>query len=426
MSTDAIIHLLHTETGIDASITGERSYVYAIKNRMQSLNISDQREYLELLHQSADEMGQLVDDIVVPETWFFRDQHAFDALVTALNSSSRVNPFPRRILSVPSSSGEEAYSIAIKLFESGYTAEMFSIDAIDISQRNINAARRGLYRQHSFRNHLPDHIMQKYFISDRDGYEVCDKVKQAVNFSRASLFDSEALNSKQQYDAIFCRNLLIYFNSRQKSTAIEKLDAALKDKGILLIGHSESAIIPSGAYTPCTTVRSFGFIKTGRQAATKKPAITKRNIKTVSANAGKITPPRNRPTQASNRKRAEAETDTRSTTNKAPINSSLRQAKQLADSGRLDEALTLILSDGDSMQSAQRYTLLGTIYGAMNNSIEAERSFRKALFLEPDDYDALVQLAFLLQSKGDSKNAQLLNKRAAKSRNRDMDKELAT
>ena len=166
---------------------------------MKRCGLDDPSEYLRLLQSSRSEITNLIEEIIVPETWFFRDEQAFNALLKELNKNKTEGGLPKRILSLPSSTGEEAYSIAIKLFENGYSQDMFSIDAIDISQRNIDAARQAKYRQHSFRNKQPEHIMQKYFTAHDDIYEASDKIKQAVTFTRGNLFDFETLSRHQYY-----------------------------------------------------------------------------------------------------------------------------------------------------------------------------------------------------------------------------------
>jgi chemotaxis protein methyltransferase WspC len=410
MNIEKIINIIHAETGIDASTIGEYSYVSAIQNCMKKCGLDDFSEYLRLLESSRSEITNLIEEIIVPETWFFRDEQAFNALLLELN---RDNSYPKRILSLPSSTGEEAYSIAIKLFENGYSQDMFSIDAIDISQRNIDAARRAKYRQHSFRNKQPERIMQKYFIAHEDTYEAIDKIKNAVTFTRGNLFDFDTLAKHRYYDAIFCRNLFIYFNKSRKDTAFRKLHAALKDNGIFLIGHSEASIIPTRYYTPCSTIRSFGFIKS-RKPVTKKKATPVKNIiipikasKPVKIDTPAVT---TRPAKQDHqvipapvKKDATIPGDT------------LKQARKLADRGRFDEALKMALAVCSDNSTAECFTLLGAIYSALNSRKQAENAFRKALFLEPNYHEAIVHLALLLEKKGDQKNAELLRKRMKKS-----------
>ncbi len=417
MSIDKIIHMLHTETGMDVSITGEFTYRSSIRTRMQDLNIESTDAYLKLLEKSAEEMGLLIDEVIVPETWFFREKHAFDAMLKNLRNNNSETSQHKRILCLPSSSGEEAYSIAIKLLESGYKTDEFIIDAHDISQRNILTAKHGIYRKHSFRKAVPSRIVNKYFTKYDNEYQIADEIKHSINFSQANLFDATTLTRKQHYDAVFCRNLLIYFNREEKKIAVEKLDATLKNNGILLLGHSESSIIPTDAYTPCNTAHSFGFIKAKNEKSKRKRSIIK--------NAFINTMPKADIAKNKNKKQSKIvrtpQVDTRPPIPHAievrPTKDSLKHANQLANSGDLDQALDTLLTTPEDLHNCEYFTLAGTIYSALHNPEEAEKYFRKALFLEPDYYDALMQLSLLLQNKGDDKNARLLRKRAERNHN---------
>lgn len=411
MTIQKFIHLIHKKSGIDEQTIGRLSYTQAIKVCMEQHSIHDPLEYLKLVEQSPNELDRLIEEIIVPETWFFREESAFDAMMTELNSRlPNKETLPIRILSLPSSSGEEAYSIAIKLFESGYSSSMFSIDAIDISQRNIDQASKGIYRPHSFRNNVPESIIEKYFIENSGVYEICQRVKQAVTFTRGNLFDYNTLSQNQYYDIIFCRNLFIYFDASTKATAFKKIDSTLKDEGLLLIGHAESSIIKQQQYEACRTEHSFGFIKrknktrsqtsilsTGtfgiRKLAKQFPAI---NLQARTAPIKTVIPVE----QASNN------TDT---------NDDYATASRLADQGELEQALKLTLSICHKDKLADNFSLLGIIYNAQNKTTEAEQAFRKALYLDPDHYEALIHLSLLLDKKGETHTSSLLKKRVVKS-----------
>ncbi len=361
-------------------------------------------------------MTRLIEEIIVPETWFFRDEFAFEALIAQLNKKITINNnLPVRVLSLPSSTGEEAYSIAIKLFENGYKSDMFSIDAFDISQRNIDSAQRGNYRQHSFRNKLPERIMKKYFTVDKenDVHIINDEVKNMVHFEQKNLFHSDTLNIPSYYDAVFCRNLLIYFNSNEKKKAIDKIHATLKDKGILLIGHSETSIIPTQHYAQCGIPRSFGFIKSTRPIKRKKITASRKTIAAKKpVQAKKNTPPPVAIVNTPQPKKQQAAVSKEKVANEP----SLTEARKLADRSQFKEALAMLNSFSSSQHSADYFTLTGTINSALKDFDQAETAYRKALFLSPQHQEALIHLAFLLEKKGEHKKSQLLRKRVEKSR----------
>ena len=411
MTIQKFIDIIQKKTGINEDTIGRLTYTHAIKTRMDQCGIEDMSAYLSTIENSPNEIDRLIEEIIIPETWFFREENAFEAMLADMNDNlQRDQTFPKRILSLPSSSGEEAYSIAIKLFENGYSSSMFSIDAIDISQRNIDMAKKGIYRPHAFRNNVPDHIIEKYFIENAGVYEISNRVKQAVNFTCANLFDYHTLSQEEYYDVVFCRNLFIYFDADTKNTAFRKINGSLKDKGLLLIGHAETSIIPNQHYQSCSTEHSFGFVKC--------PTRTDKNIARASLRTNILKP-------NINKKRTTTHPDknntTYTTTNINQQDTQLNEtnhdyttASTLADKGELDKALEITLSLCDKDKFADNYSLLGIIYNALSRTTEAEQAFRKALYLDPDHYEALIHLSLLLDKKGETHTSSLLKKRVVK------------
>lgn len=407
---EKFIHIIEKKCGINEDSIGRISYTQAINYRMEQHGINDMSQYLDILERTPGEIDRLIEEIIVPETWFFREENAFSALVSQINSPTQdKQPFPRKILSLPSSSGEEAYSIAIKLFENGYSSSMFTIDAIDISQRNIDNAKKGIYRPHSFRNSVPENIIEKYFIESNGMYEISNRVKQAVNFSCANLFDINTLIKEQYYDVIFCRNLFIYFDASTKKKAITIINSILKNNGLLLIGHAEASIIPQGKYEPCKTEHSFGFIKrrnTNKAIAPvkSKPIYPPITVKTFDYQS-----------QPSTLKTTVHDSlASTETPQSSELTNDYTTASLLADQGKLDEALTIATTLCSQEKLADNFSLLGIIYNAKQMIIESEQAFRKALYLDPDHYEALIHLSLLLDKKGETHTSSLLKKRVVK------------
>lgn len=407
------IEIIQEKTGINENTIGRLSYTHAIKKCMGKHGIEDPLEYLNLVENSPDEIDKLIEEIIVPETWFFREENAFKALLTEMDNQKQNGAFfPKRILSLPSSTGEEAYSIAIKLFEYGYSPSMFSIDAMDISQRNIDSAKKGTYRPNSFRNNVPEHIISKYFSEHNGSYEISNKIKHAVNFTCANLFDYRTLAKEKHYDAIFCRNLFIYFDTDTKDIAFKKISQSLKDNGLLLIGHAESSIIPRQYYQPCTTEHAFGFIKRKiRKSTTLKGRATKKIIRPAYS---KIRNAISRPYK----KKSPDKTAIQTHPDDNFDHQDYQAASELADKGELNKALKLTLLLCNKTKSADNYSLLGIIYSAQNQSADAEQAFRKALYLDPDHYEALIHLSLLLDKKGETHTSSLLKKRVVKTKSK--------
>jgi len=399
MSIAEIIQIIYDETGIDAHSIGQSAYDSAISKRMSEVDYEQLDEYLAYVRSSHNELTKLIEEIIVPETWFFRDNAAFDALVKhALNN--RRNNDPLRVLSLPSSSGEEAYSAAIALREAGFSPEQFMIDGIDISQKNIISATSGIYRENSFRNNMPKQVQQKYFKKTNHIYQIDHTLQQSINFIKGNLFDNDTLSTPCHYDVIFCKNLFIYFNAEKKEISFNKISNALRKNGLLLIGHSESGIIPNNSFTPCDISRSFGFLKKERPVVVKRKTANKRKPASPAFSAPKVINPK--PANKVNQVKVEQPKKNEH---------SLSDALSSANSGDLEKALEICKKIDLKMQDSDYFTLLATIHGAQGDIDIAETHYRKALFLDPRHIESLTHLALLLNQKGDITEAERLKQR---------------
>ena len=139
--------------------------------RMKSLGLKLSDQYYQLLLRSPAEWDELVESVVVAETWFFRDREPFAALVSLLLEEwLPARPArPARLLSLPCSSGEEPYSMAMALLDAGVAPELFEITAVDISHRALAHARRGVYGRNSFRDKDLG-FRDRYFRAAKDGF----------------------------------------------------------------------------------------------------------------------------------------------------------------------------------------------------------------------------------------------------------------
>src|ERR1700722_10012721 len=149
--------LLKEAMGLDAASIGASAVERAVQARMEASRLSDLGAYLELVRASKAELQQLIEAIVVPETWFWRDPQAF-ALLSRWAFESwlpKNRDGPMRLLSLPCSTGEEPYSMAMTLLEAGFPADRLSIDAVDISECALALAARARYGRNSFRGSDP-------------------------------------------------------------------------------------------------------------------------------------------------------------------------------------------------------------------------------------------------------------------------------
>ena len=243
----------------------------AVRQRMERTGQDDSEAYLANI--TAEEMTQLVELVVVPESWLFRDPQAFYATVDLVRerwSRRRVT----RIASIPCAGGEEPYSMAMALRDANLPKQAFSIDAYDLSPACIERAQAGVYGRNAFRAQDVA-FRERYFthVAD-DAYRLIDALRTQVTFRQGNLlqFDTEALG--KHYDVIFCRNLLIYFDKPTTRAAIAKLSALLADDGMLLAGYAEVPSFCQNGFAPLQYRQAFALKKDDGQppAMARTPA----------------------------------------------------------------------------------------------------------------------------------------------------------
>ncbi|MER2623833.1 MAG: protein-glutamate O-methyltransferase CheR [Accumulibacter sp.] len=212
------------------------------------------RSYFTLLRfqASGEELQQLTNLMTVNETYFFREEYQFKCLVDSILSeitARKTDRSPIRIWVIPSSSGEEPYSIAIYLLEQWAGINDWDIEIIssDIDTHMLAQARRGLYSTRAIQQ-LPARYLQKYFKRSGENYQLCDDVLGAVEFTRVNLSERADTRAYRNFDVVFCRNLLIYFDDLSRKTAAETFYDALNPGGFILLGHSESMSRISSLY----------------------------------------------------------------------------------------------------------------------------------------------------------------------------------
>jgi len=221
------------------------------RRRMESLGIASFQDYYQYLNnpsQRTAELQQLLDEITINETSFFRNQPQFDALKRIFlpeiaERKGKIGFRRLKIWSAGCSSGEEPYSIAIVVHElsstvlAGWQVEIL---ATDISERMLAKAQKALYTRYSFRN-TPHDVIARYFnqVDDRH-FQLNPKIMQMVKFRKMNLMDELNMLFMKGYDIVFCRNVLIYFDLPAKKRVIQHFHNALLDGGYLFVGHSES------------------------------------------------------------------------------------------------------------------------------------------------------------------------------------------
>lgn len=244
---DKIINLVETKLGLKSHSMSLIIWKDRIHERMMICHLYTYEEYLSELQASSAEMQALIELMINSETWFFREKRAFDYISHRLNSNSEGSFL--KVLSLACSSGEEPYSIAIALFDAGLAENDFHIDAIDISQREIDQAEMGEYREISFRG-KDLNFRDKFFHETSKGWLINDQIKKQVAFYQGNILENEHQFNLHSYDIIFCRNLLIYLDQKAQKDVLNLIKSLLDKEGILFVSSAETEIVRKSDFKP--------------------------------------------------------------------------------------------------------------------------------------------------------------------------------
>lgn len=397
--------LLRKGIGLDAASIGSSLIERTVRLRMKLHGLKSATDYQQMLLHSPDEFNELIEAVVVTETWFFRDREPFNAFTAiAVGEWLPKHPDePIRILSVPCSSGEEPYSLAMCLLDAGVPQERFQIDAVDISQNALLRAERGIYGKNSFRG-LDLSFRDRHFTELKEGYALNPIVRQQVNFQRDNVLDDGFLAQSPPYDFIFCRNLLIYFDRTTQVLALAKLHRLLTADGTLFVGPAELPLVAESGFTSASLPHAFACRKTGDTAVSTPPRPRRKRRLVFPPKPVASVP-------ASNGLGANPSEGSRPA-GRTHQTASLLLARRLADSGQLDEAAALCQAHLTQHQDcAEAYYLLGLVKDANDNPAAMEL-YRKALYLDPNHYETLVHAALWSERNGDPAAAQAFKRRA--------------
>lgn len=242
--------LIYQQTGIWFQDNKKYLLESRLMKRMNFLGIRSYDKYMDVVkfgNERGQELQYLYEAITINETYFFRNQPQLEALVSSLvpeilKNPMRANKNKLKIWSAASSSGEEAYSIAIMLNEfikPKYPSMEFEIVGTDINYAVVETAKQGIYKDYSIRN-APPYYLKKYFRSNGDSYVLDPSIKKNVSFKVMNLYNDIDMRMMLNFDVIFCANVLIYFDMRSKIKVVSNLYNSLNKNGYLFIGYSET------------------------------------------------------------------------------------------------------------------------------------------------------------------------------------------
>ena len=428
--TDAggnIAALLNQLIGLNETSIGSAGVQRAIAQAMQAAGYGNVEAYWQHLQGSQAAIAALIEAIVVPETSFFRNPESFAFLKRWASQTGRQQAAeaPLRLLSLPCSTGEEPYSIAMTLLEAGLSAEQFQVDALDVSEAALTQAECGVFSAYSFRPGQSvttslDAMVNRYFQREGARYRLSDRVRSRVQFRSGNLADPMCLYQTQPYDVVFCRNLLIYFHQAARDRAMCTLHRLLKPNGLLFLGYAETNQIHPDQFASIRSPQAFVYRRVASPPARRGGAA-----------AANTVPPIDLPLRPGLSVTPKTMADVvKSIPIKPPINPtlpsairpprlsppaaqiSLRDIRSMADRGELPIAAAQCdryLHTHPT--SAAAYLLLGEIYQAQGINEAAMQAFRKAIYLDPTCVEALLYLALRYEDQGQLAAAERLRQR---------------
>jgi chemotaxis protein methyltransferase CheR len=240
-----------------------------LSRRLEELELESFDQYVQFLTMGPyqnDEFQEMFNRITINETSFFRNQpqlDVFEGVALAQLLEARKSNKRLRIWSAACSSGEEPYSLAIMVHRTlGVRLTDWHVEILgtDISQKVLNQAIEGRYSSFSFRSVSPM-IIKRYFKEEKGTFEIDPEIKSMVNFEQLNLKDTLKAKRHGQWDIIFCRNVMIYFDDDMKQRCVQMFHDQLAPDGTLFIGHSESIRNTGVPFAQIDAPQAFAYKK---------------------------------------------------------------------------------------------------------------------------------------------------------------------
>ena len=420
---------LASYSGISTSIIGSHSLQRAISQRLQSTGLAEVEAYLNLLLESPQEQQCLVELVVVPETWFFRDRQPFVHLRQHINAllAGGLPSQPLRLLSAPCASGEEPYSIAMTLLDMGLPADCFRIDAVDICRQSIRKARQAVYGKHSFRG-VSEAEKAQHFQTTPIGLALNPDIRNTVHFKCANLMSCLATTGSQ-YDIIFCRNLLIYLEETASQHLLGSFAALMKPGSLLLVGSAETGKVPADLFEPIRESFVFGFRRRPDQPS-PPPATAAGATPAVAAQPSRRRPerPARQPLaleSAARRRSLRSASAAATLTTSRPTTQGTAAASATPQTINRDQGSTSSTESSKELERCQQeleqnpycdatYLRLGQLLELSNQTDEALQCLQKCLYLQPNSRPALEAMIQLTQRLGQLERSRQFQGRLAR------------
>jgi chemotaxis protein methyltransferase CheR len=272
LAFETLATLLKTKSGLIIGM----DKLYLLETRLAGIvkreKLTDMNGLAERLRRpGSDALGRdVVEAMTTNESFFFRDDKPFlhfrnqalPRLVAARPAGS-----PLRVWSAASSSGQEAYSLAMIVAESGGVLGGRKVEIVgtDIARDQLARAREGIYSQFEVQRGLPVQMLMKYFKKDESNWRISDQIRGMAQFREFNLLSD--LRSLGKFDIVFCRNVLIYFDQPTKARVLEAIAAIMPPDGMLYLGGAETVLGITGRFAPMPNERGVYGVVAGAAAA---------------------------------------------------------------------------------------------------------------------------------------------------------------
>ena len=409
----ALVTLLEQWIGLDAQTIGNAAIARAVRVRREACGETDDKAFLARLARDAEERVRLIDEVVVPESWFFRDPQVFEFLKRfAATFATAPGQTPIRILCVPCAAGQEPYSVAMALFEAGLSASQFKVDAADVSRTVLEQAMAATYSANAFRG-TDVAFRERWFHTKGPAAELVATVRTQVQFFQGNLLDESFAADRDLYDVVFCRNLLIYLTPDARQRAEQAIDRLLAPDGLLVLGAAEPPIL-QGRWVPAAGTSAFtlrrgtrsseGFLASPTASPSHRAVALDRGVPAVAI------PPAPSPAAATLPASSEMVEP-----GLQGVDNLLREAGRLANNGRHAEALAMCQRHQQEFgPDAKVFFLMGMLHRFTGDLDRAEACLHKTLYLDPNHDEALLSLATVAAERGDRGMADRYRQSAAR------------
>lgn len=385
MSSNAqrLRELLMQRTPITEALIEEANVIAVAHGVARDLGDPDLGAFVDHLERDPDVLERLVAAIAVPETWLVRYPKSFEFLIERLmelrNQSSTV-----KMISAACATGQEALTMVAAAVEAGFSLPDIRVDAVDISSQAIARARTGLFRSISVRGEMPMWARRALRFTEDGSASAREEFLDRVVFAQGDLFSWEPADAP--YDMVFFRNLLIYLDPERGRELLARCVEWLDPAGCLFLGHADPAPVGLGLQR-VRRGHTFAFEWMAQEESDPEPEHKPMHGGGTAFMASKPRSALGVPCR--------------------------EEIEELVHSGRSREALQAVmrLLDNEPMNASVQLLAGSLLLGAGHNE-DARRAFERAVHLDSDEDEALIQLAMLAERDGAHEDAARYRRRA--------------